>query len=158
MIADLNNVARSRLAHHDGQERGIQGAIGPYAEMLGVKVDGLSDLQAYNAVVAKLQPRMRVAGSGSTSDYEMRQFLAALPSLGKTPEGNAIIANTLEALQQQHLAAGEIASKALAGEIKRQDAEKQLRELADPFELWKKSHGGKAPSAPQKTSAGVNWR
>lgn len=155
MISDLNYLRDIGSRISTGKTAEIQEALGPYAEALGIKVDKLDDLQAYKAVVSRLQPRMRVAGSGATSDYEMRTFLEALPSLGKTQEGNAVIANTLEALQQQHLAAGEIASKALAGEIKRADAEKQLRELPDPFELWKKSHGGRAPS--QKTSSGVTF-
>jgi hypothetical protein len=156
MISDLNYLRDIGSRITTGKTAEIQAALGPYAEALGIKVDKLDDLQAYNAVVARLQPRMRVAGSGATSDYEMRTFLEALPSLGKTQEGNAIIANTLEALQQQHLAAGEIASKALAERDHAPDAEKQLRELPDPFELWKKSHGS-APSASQKTSNGVRW-
>lgn len=147
-----------------GKTAEIQAALGPYAEAVGIKVDGLDDLQAYKSIVAKLAPRMRVPGSGATSDYEMRQFLEALPGLGKTPGGNEIISNTLTALSEHRRAAGEIGSRALAGEITPREAEKQLRELPDPLTLWRKSRKGvtlKGEAPAQKTggttSGGLKW-
>lgn len=134
-----------------GKTAQITAALGPYAEALGVKIDSLPDLQAFNAIVAKLQPRMRVAGSGATSDYEMRTFLEALPSIGKTPDGNTLIANTMDALQQHKLKAAEIAGQALEGQISQADANKQIRELPDPMEMWRKSKG-KLPSSAASPS------
>ncbi len=122
--------------------------------MAGVKIDGLDDLQAYQAIVSRMAPRMRVAGSGATSDFEMRQFLQALPTLGNTPQGNEIIANTLESLQQHRMAAADIGSRALAGEIQPREAEKMIRELPNPLELWKKSRGQSPSANPGRTNSG----
>jgi tRNA(Ile2) C34 agmatinyltransferase TiaS len=92
----------------------------------------------------------------------MRQFLSALPQLGTTPQGNEMIANTLEALQQHRMAAADIGSRALAGELPTREAERMIRELPNPLELWKKSRGA-APSANParpsqgRTQSGIGW-
>lgn len=146
MVADLNALRDIGSRITTGKTAQVTQALGPYAEALGVKIDKLDDLQAYQAIVSRMAPRMRVAGSGATSDFEMRQFLAALPQLGTTPQGNEMITNTLQALQEHKMAAADIGSRALAGEITPREAEKLIRELPNPLELWKKSRG-QAPSA-----------
>jgi tRNA(Ile2) C34 agmatinyltransferase TiaS len=88
---------------------------------------------------------MRPPGSGATSDYETRQYLEGLPGLGKTAEGNEIIANTQQSLLAHRQAVAEIASRALAGEIEPREAEKMIRELPDPMKLWRESRG-KSPA------------
>lgn len=148
MTADLQALKDIGTRITTGKTAEFKAAIGPYAEMFGVKIDDLDDAQAYKSIVAKLAPRMRVPGSGATSDYEMRQFLEALPGLGKTPGGNEIIGNTLQALAEHRMAAAEIASRAMAGEITPREAEKELRALPNPLEGWKKSRGTPATGAP----------
>lgn len=122
-----------------GKQAEVMAAIGPYAQALGVDVKNLGEMEAFNAIVARLAPQMRMPGSGATSDFEMRKFLEALPALGRTPQGNAIITRTFAAVQQRQLRAAEIASKAMAGELKPAEAEKMLRELPDPMALIKKT-------------------
>lgn len=150
MIADINSLRDIGSRINTGKTAEVTAALGPYAEALGIKIDGLSEMQAYKAIVSRIQPTMRVAGSGSTSDYEMKQFLESLPSLGKTAEGNAMIANTLEALQQHKIAAGEIGSKVLNGEMTRSEGEKAIRALPDPFDLWKKNKGSSPVAATEQ--------
>jgi hypothetical protein len=137
MRSDLDTLRDLRSRFETGKTAEIKSALGPYAEALGVPIKDLGDIQAYDAIIAKLAPRMRPAGSGATSDFEMQQYLKALPTLGKTPEGNAILDGTMQALQQHQERAAEIASKALNGEIDRKQAEKELRELPDPMTAWK---------------------
>lgn len=146
MISDISALRDIGSRITTGKTAEIQAALGPYAEALGIKIDGLGDMQSYNAIISRLAPQMRVAGSGATSDFEMRKFLEALPGLGKTPEGNEIISKTFESIQQHKIAAADIASKAITGEIDRKEAEKQLRALPNPLELWKKTQG-KTPTA-----------
>jgi hypothetical protein len=146
MVADLGALRDIGSRITTGKTAQVTQSLGPYAEALGVKIDGLDDLQAYQAIVSRMAPRMRPPGSGATSDFEMRQFLSALPQLGTTPQGNEMIANTLEALQQHRVAAADIGSRALAGELTPREAEKALRELPNPMELWRKSRGA-LPSA-----------
>jgi hypothetical protein len=141
MVSDLTALKDLGSRITTGKTAEFQAAIGPYAEALGIKIDGLDDMQTYKAIISKLAPQMRVPGSGATSDFEMRTFLEALPGLGKTPGGNELISTTLEAIAQHKVTASEIASKALNKEITRSDAEKQLRELPDPLTLWKKNKG-----------------
>jgi hypothetical protein len=47
--------------------------------------------QLADAIAARLGPAMRVLGSGSTSDYEARQALQALPTLSMYKEGRAVL-------------------------------------------------------------------
>lgn len=159
MVADLSALRDIGSRITTGKTAQIKQALGPYAEMVGVKIDDLDDLQAYQSIVSRMAPRMRVAGSGATSDFEMRQFLQALPTLGNTPQGNEIIANTLESLQQHRMAAADIGSRALAGELTPREAEKMIRELPNPLELWKKSRG-QLPSANSDRSEvnGSGWQ
>ncbi len=90
-------------------------------------------------------------GSGAQSDLELKNFLKSLPSLGNTPEGNAMAATTLKGLQENKVLAAEIASKALNGEITRPEADKQLRNLPDPmtnFREFMKTRGSGAAGKP----------
>lgn len=153
MTADLGALKDIGSRITTGKTAEIQAAIGPYAEALGVKMDGLDDLQAYKSIVAKLAPRMRVVGSGATSDYEMRQFLEALPGLGKTQGGNEMIQTTLQALQDHKEGAAEIASKAMNKELTPREADKMLRELPDPLTAWKKAKGVTTLQATPKGSS-----
>lgn len=156
MVANIQSLRDIGSRIETGKTTELKAALGPYAESIGIKIDGLDDMQAYKAIVARIAPTMRVPGSGATSDFEMRTFLEALPGIGKTPGGNEIISQTLDSLAQHKIAAGEIASRAMAGEITAREAEKELRALPDPLTLWKKSRGkpaealggNQAPAAP----------
>lgn len=141
IMADIGNLRDIGSRITTGKTAEIKAALGPYAEAMGIKVEGLDDMQAYQAIISKMVPRMRVPGSGATSDFDMRTFMNSLPALGKTPEGNEMIANTMQALVEHKVAAGEIANRALSGEISRTEAEKQIKALGDPLALWKKNKG-----------------
>lgn len=153
IVGDINSLRELGSRITTGKTAEFQAAIGPYAESLGIKVDGLDDMQAYKAIIAKIVPRMRVPGSGTTSDFDMRMFLESAPGLGKTPRGNEIIANTLEATAQHKIKASEIASRAIAGELTPQQAEQELRALPDPLTLWKKEGKTLIPPATQSGGA-----
>lgn len=152
MIADMTALKDIGSRVTTGKTAEIKAALGPYAEALGVKIDDLGDLQAYESIVQKLAPQMRVPGSGATSDFEMRGFLKALPGLGKTPEGNELIANVFNAVQEQKTAAAEIAGKVLHKEISRAEGDKMLRDLPDPMALWRAGRG-KLPTAKEGAAA-----
>ena len=147
MIGDISALRDLGSQIETGVPAEITRQLGPYAEALGIKIDGLAPTQAYRAIVDRMAPRMRVPGSGATSDFEARQFLRALPALANNPQGNEIIQNTLQAVSESQMQAAEIASRALAGEITARDAEKLIRELPNPYEAWRQSRGS-APTAP----------
>jgi hypothetical protein len=149
MIADMDSLREIGSRITTGKTAEITAALGPYAEVLGVPIDKLSDLQAYRSIVTKMAPRMRPPGSGATSDFEMRAYLEALPGLGKTPGGNEIIANTAQAIMEHRLAVADIASRALAGELPAREAERQIRALPDPLAMWKQSRGKSPAASPE---------
>lgn len=141
MISDIETLRELGARIGTGKGAEVLAALGPYAESIGIKIDGLGEMQAFNAVVARMAPRMRVEGSGATSDFDARQYLSSLQALGKTPEGNEIISRTNEAIAQHKIAASEIAGRALNKEISRSEADKLLRALPDPMALWKQNKG-----------------
>lgn len=141
-IGQIDELRRLGTMIETGKATEAMAVIGPYAEMLGVDIQGLPEAQAYQAIVSRLAPTLRVPGSGSTSDFEMQKFIESLPSLGNSPEGNALIEDTLQALAEHKQAAGEIASRALSGDIEPDDAERMIRELPDPMQMWRQQTGG----------------
>ena len=64
-----------------------------------------------NALRAKIAPTLRVPGSGATSDFEMKQFMAAIPSLSQYPEGRELLATYTQRFADRSLAAADIKAK-----------------------------------------------
>jgi hypothetical protein len=133
----------------------IMNALGPYASALGIKIEGLSDFEAFSSVVSRLAPTMRPPGSGATSDFEFKQFLNSLPKLSQTTEGRQKVLETLNALSDYNIAVADISEKALAGEIDRAEATRMTRALGNPMQMMRKNNPGlpdlKAPApAPPK--------
>jgi hypothetical protein len=79
---------------------------------IGVKTDGISDIEAFNSLIDRLTPQQRVPGSGATSDFDAKMFKGSLPTLINTPGGNAIIIDTMEKIVQNRMARGDIAIRA----------------------------------------------
>jgi soluble lytic murein transglycosylase-like protein len=137
LLSDMDTLVDLGRSIGTGKGAQVKATLGPYAEALGLKVDGLSDIQAFEAVMNRVAPSLRVKGSGSQSDTELRNFLKSIPSLGNTQAGNETIRSVMQGMSQNKVLASEIASKALAGEISRSEAEKQLRNLPDPMEPYR---------------------
>ena len=136
MMSDMNTLLDLGKGIGTGKGAQLKAVLGPYAQAAGISVDGLSDIQAYEAIVNRVAPTLRVAGSGAQSDYELKNFLKSIPSLGNTQEGNELATAVMTGLTQNKILAAEIASKAMSGEITRTDAEKQLRNLPDPMQPY----------------------
>jgi len=160
MVSDIATLTDLGKNIGTGKSAEFKAMIGPYAESLGIKIDKLDDIQAYEAVVNRIAPNLRVKGSGAQSDLELKNFLKSLPSLGNTPEGNNIASSVLTGLQENKIRAAEIASKAMTKEISRSDAEKQLRELPDPMtgyrEYMKTNRGAPTATAKPKAPTVIN--
>lgn len=149
-IGDLNALAEIGKNLNTGKGAEITGALGPYAEFLGFSIEGLDEAQAYDAIVSRMAPQMRVPGSGASSDFDAKQFLKSLPGLGKTPEGNAIIIETFRAVQERKVAAAQIAQRVMAEEISWQEGDKLISELGDPFTAFNdyRANNGAGIAAP----------
>jgi hypothetical protein len=145
-MGDIQTLAEISKTLNTGKGAQVLAALGPYAEMAGINMEGLGEAQAYEAIISRMAPQMRQPGSGASSDFDAKQFLKSLPSLGNSPEGNVIVQQTFTAIQQAKMQAAEIASMALSGQITWQEADKQIAAIGDPFtafnEYRKKSEGG----------------
>ena len=104
--------------------------------------------QAIQALVDYMTPRMRVAGSGQSSDKDVEIFRNALPSLMKTQEGNRLIVETLGGMAQRRADLGDIAVQWQLGEISAAEAYKQMRELPDPFRVFSERFNNANGSLP----------
>jgi hypothetical protein len=63
----------------------------------------LTNQQVFNAAAKYIIPRMRVVGSGASSDFEQKMFASATAQIGTTPEANRIIIAGMKALEKhQH--------------------------------------------------------
>jgi len=131
-----------------GAVAGVKQALGPYATALGIKIDGLDDIQAFSAVVSRLAPTMRPPGSGATSDFEFKQFLNALPQLSQTVEGRKLVMDQMRALNGYKAQAGELSEKMLTGELDRKTGMAELRKLGNPLSLWRQGAQALPPSQP----------
>jgi hypothetical protein len=156
-ISTEGDTARNDMALI-GQLRDLGGVIGTGAPAAiqawladkGIKVgNNVGAVEAYSSIVDKLTPSQRVPGTGATSDYEAKLFKASLPRLINTPEGNAVIEQTLSGMAQSKIDRAMIAEKALAGELSPKEALKALRELPSPYEAVKAAVGGKGAATPQ---------
>ncbi|KAB2676751.1 hypothetical protein F9K85_09660 [Brucella tritici] len=136
-MADMQQLLDLGSQIGTGKAAQAKAVLGPYAQALGIDIDGMGDIQAYQAITSRLAPQMRAVGSGSSSDRDVALFFQSLPNLGNTPGGNEIIANTMKSVAQNKMNAADIARRAQRGEITWQDADKQISELPNPYDLFK---------------------
>ncbi len=155
MLGDMQQLANLATQFQTGRQAEIISALGPYAQMAGVDIQSLAPAEAYRSIISRLAPQMRQAGSGATSDFDARQFLQSLPSIGNTPQANEVINGTFQAVAQNKIDAAEIASQAQRGAISWQDAEKQIRALPNPYQRFKEWRGENNNEAGSTSRSGV---
>lgn len=84
---------------------------------------------AFNAVVKRLAPQMRVTGSGSTSDIEYAGMVDSLPKLGNYPEANAAISGMMKAKAQLDMRRADIVTAWRNGDLTDPQARSELSKL-----------------------------
>ena len=96
--------------YRGGALQDFVGSIGAYFP--GTKLEELATArQAAEAIRAKLAPTLRVEGSGATSDFEIKSFLSAIPSLFNTAEGRELMATYTQRLADRSAAAADIRAR-----------------------------------------------
>jgi hypothetical protein len=79
----------------------FKAALGQYMPE-GTDLARMADANAVaESIRARLAPTMRVAGSGATSDFEMRTYLSALPSLINRREGRELMVKLAERMAER---------------------------------------------------------
>ncbi|WP_416357668.1 hypothetical protein ACLNGM_06420 [Aureimonas phyllosphaerae] len=106
-----------------------QAPQGPLVGRLAAVLPGFSDASAaFQSVVERAAPGLRVEGSGATSDIEFRGMLNSLPQLRNRPEANRLIAGMMRAKADINIRRGDLVTAYQNGDI---DASQMRRQLAD---------------------------
>lgn len=109
------------------------------AGQLGINSEGLSEIQAAEALISKLVPESRQAGSGPMSDADLELFKLTWPSLINQPGGNRLIMETIRGIAEYDVLQGEIADKVISGEYTQDQGRDALRQLENPLNAFKKT-------------------
>jgi hypothetical protein len=107
----LTRIKMSKRQLLDGVKTGkVEEFLMPFKEFavgIGVAdeetVKNLGEQELFQATTNFLVPRMRVEGSGSTSDMEIELFKSAVPNLGRTSAGNLVVAGGIENLVEYNI-------------------------------------------------------
>ncbi len=118
------------------EEPSTQGAEGKWKQILGavgIPSEGLSEIQAAQALISKMVPQQRPVGSGTMSDKDLEEFKNSLPKIINQPGGNRLIIQTVLDVHRYDQRRGEIAHMALSGKIDRDEAQVMINKLESPL-------------------------
>ena len=107
---DVRGIVDVLKPYQGGKLDEFKAAIGSYLPDTSMaQIATANDLAV--AIRARVAPTLRVPGSGATSDFETKQFLAAIPSLAQYANGRELIAVYTEKLAQRAVAAADLRSQ-----------------------------------------------
>lgn len=126
----------------------------------GINTDGLSDIQAAQALINSLVPEQRQPGSGPMSDADLELFKQSLPRIINQPGGNERIVQTMRAIAEYDAEGARIVQDLRAGKIDRAQAFAALQSRENPLAnigaAAPQPAPGLATPAPQAAPAGWN--
>ena len=125
----LDQLDTEAAAIPGGLEAVAKNALGN----LGIPVEGLSEIQATEALINQLVPAQRQPGSGPMSDRDLALFKASLPRLIQTAEGKTRILSNMKAINDYVISEGEIASRVLSGRITPEQGRAEMQALGNPL-------------------------
>ena len=107
-----------------------QAPTGPLQGRLATAFPGFSTAgDAYNAIINRIAPKLRVVGSGSSSDRDIDLLLSSMGSLRNDAAANRLIHRAFMDKIDLDQRRADIANQAFSGQITRQEANQQLTEL-----------------------------
>lgn len=131
-------------------DTGLGTSIKAFAGRFGIQTEGLSNIQAAEALINSLVPMQRPAGSGPMSDADLALFQRSLPSLINSPQGNQLIINTMRGIAEYDRQGADIVQRYRNGEITVAQAFGELNARTDPLSWLDKS--GATGEGTQETS------
>lgn len=157
-LSEAGVAARSKAGQIDRLDELLTRAPQGAAAMLkqaageyGINTEGLSDIQAAQALINELVPQQRTPGSGPMSDADLALYKASLPRLINQPEGNKLIVETMRNIANYQVQMGDIADLVADREISPAEARKMIRELSNPLEgFGQRASQFEAPAARDK--------
>lgn len=117
----------------DANPTGAGAALQQFAGELGIATEGLSEIQAAQAVINSLVPEQRQPGSGPMSDADLALFKQSLPQIMTQPGGNKIIVDTMRAIAQYDAEGAQIVQKVRDGTMTRAQAFDALQSRVNPL-------------------------
>lgn len=133
-VATLNDIDRLQELSNmvgSGKMAAMMPTVGPWLQSIGLEPKGLQEAQMFEAIINKLAPGLRQAGSGAMSDRDLQIFMSSLPQLSQTKEGRDGIMKQMRAITDYAVQKGRIAQSALSGKLHPQDADAQIQSLQD---------------------------
>lgn len=113
--------------------QGASAMLKQIAGEYGINTEGLSDLQAAQALINELVPQQRQPGSGPMSDADLALYKASLVRLINQPDGNKLIIETMRDITRYQIQMGDIADLVADREISPAEGRKMIRELSNPL-------------------------
>lgn len=152
VISESGMAAQRNLGRIDQLEgllsqspTGLAGIATQAAGEWGINTDGLSEVQAAQALINSMVPEQRQPGSGPMSDADLALFKQSLPRIINQPGGNDMIIQTMRGIAQYDAEGAAIVQQLRAGEIDRAQAFAKLQGRQNPLKGFK---------APRDTEAG----
>ena len=143
----LTTLQSELAASPTGAEAAVKSVLGNF----GIPSEGLSNIQAAEALINQLVPAQRPPGSGTMSDRDVALFKSSLPRLINTPEGNRKIIQTMIAMNDYLIREGELADAVIDDAITREQYREQIRALGNPLAEF--SAGAGTPQARRRFDA-----
>ena len=137
-------------------ETGGAAAFKQAAGNLGINTKGLDDIQALQAVINKLVPAQRPAGSGTMSDADLALYKESLPRIINQPGANREIVRSMKEINQYLIEEGKIADMVLDGSITPAEGRKRLAALGNPVQDFFDRTKSKPAAQPQMRQSDVD--
>jgi hypothetical protein len=134
---------------------GAEGVVKGMAGQFGIATEGLSEIQAAQALINALVPEQRQPGSGPMSDADLDLFKQSLPRIINQPGGNQMIIATMRGIAQYDAQGAQIVQQLRANEIDRATAFQMLQDRPDPLAQFRSTLGA-APAAPAGGAPGLS--
>lgn len=93
--------------------------------------------ESATGLINYLKPRMRVAGTGASSDKDLEAFGRSIPNLMSTEGGRRLITETLGGIQESLVQRSDIATRWQTGDLTAANAFGEMHKLGDPFKAFR---------------------
>jgi hypothetical protein len=133
----------------DKVETGGVAAFKQAAGNLGIKTEGLDDIQAAQAIINKLVPQQRPPGSGTMSDADLALYKESLPRLINQPGANKEIVRSMKDINNYLIKEGQIAADVLDGKITPAEGRQKLLDLGNPIQDFFERNQAASPGSPR---------
>lgn len=122
----LDQITRLNVDTPDGFAAGVKAFAGNYGIELG---EGVDNVQAMEAIINRLVPQQRPAGSGPMSDADLALFKRSLPRLMQQASGRQLVIDMIQEINRYDIARADIAEQMLYGDIDQKEGRALLRNL-----------------------------